>query len=670
MNGNGFHSRRTAGFEPHAGGTALGGPSGNDDDGTIGIPYGGNVDVNAHVHESSKDDHSINIKDKNVYVPPEFAGPPVGPGAGPFDTPSFGPGAGPFGKRSWGQGGTAMGGPSGNDEGQSFNMPITANIKTDVNEYNKDDHSIGIKNKNIHPAPVIEHFAPPPYAHGGPPPAGGPPSHPPFRGVEGEAPSKHFHIAATEFGKRFGPAPGGTALGGPGGGDEPDFPGPFVSGGTALGGPSGDDDGLNFGKPNVAHISSHVDEHSKDDHSIDIKHKDIGLPPPVGFAHPGFGAPFKRGFFPTQGATVEGGPSGNDGGQSFDEPITVSTSAEVNEVHKDDHSIKLKHEDITPPPFEAFAGPGPALAGAGRPFRRAYAPDAPQRQAGAPSGGTALGGPSGDDGGINFDTGADVDVDSNVQENHQDNHAIKIDDTHVHPAYTAYEVHTVPQYHWWTYEQQQQAAAPPVPVQEHPIYAASQPEVHEEHSAPPREEHHEQCSAEVREVFRTVTKTEYKEITPTTTVYKHPLVSETVQTSAAVPALKVEPKVHSMVYASVPASTVSHVYLRPEGTSAVYSMIPVHVPQVTPVSSSMDPMVSNGIMMSMATPVSNGPMVSMATPVSNSPNLRPSGASPEQSNAPNASPSSNALFMGAGARVSGGMYSAAAAVMGVLAFVL
>lgn len=600
-----------------------------------------------------------------------------------------------------------MGGPSGDDEGQTFNMPITGNFKTDVNEYNKDDHSIKIKDKHVHPAPVIEHVvAPPPHFEHGPPapagppaghPAGPPISHPPFRGASSEAPSEHFHIAATEFGKRFEPAAGGTALGGPGGGSEGNFPGPFVSGGTALGGPSGDDDGLNFGKPKTANIHNHVDEYSKDDHSIDIKHKDIVPPPPFAFGHPGFGAPFKRGLYPHEGGTAMGGPSGNDGGQEFNAPITVTTDTDVNEAYKDDHSIDLKHEDISPPPFGQFGGPGPVIPHGG-PFRRAYAPDAPERAAGTP-GGTALGGPSGEDDGINFDDGTDVGVNSNVHEHHTDNHAIKIDTTDVHPPHPVYyapeyatEVHAAPQWNWWTYEHQQAAAPPPAPVPEHTVWTAPQPEVHQVHEAPPqpqthstpqeapappahfeappqehqapppRQEHQEQCSAEVREVVRTVTKTQYKEVTPTQFVYKQPLVSESVQTTAAVPKLHVESKVHSsMVYASMPASSASHVYMRPQGSSGSYSMISVNVPMMTPVSSSY--------MGAMETPVSNGPYSSMATPASHSLNARPSGASPEQSNAPQDSPSGT-MFTGAGARVSGGVVSAAAAVMGVLAFVL
>ncbi|KAJ5225523.1 hypothetical protein N7468_006748 [Penicillium chermesinum] len=685
MNQNGFHLRRTAGFEPHVGGTALGGPSGNDDDGSFDLPYGGNVAVNTHVNEFGKDDHSINIKDKHVYEAPKYAGPPIGPGAGPFPHHAFGPGAGPFPKRSWGQGGTAMGGPSGNDEGQSFNMPITGIFNTEVNESNEDDHSIDIKNKDVHPPPIVEHVAPPhpaaEFGHGprigGP---AGPSSHPPFRGADNQAPPEHFHIAATEFDKRF--APGGTALGGPGGGDEPGFPGP-ISGGTALGGPSGDDDGLNFGKPHTAHIHTNVEEYSKDDHSIDIKHKDI-VPPPVFFGRPGFGAPFKRGLLPHEGGTALGGPSGDDGGQEFNMPITVETNTEVSEAYKDDHSIDLKNEDITtPPPFEPFGGPGPVLPpGGGHPWRRAYAPDASARFAGEP-GGTALGGPSGDDDGINFDDGTDVGVDSNVNEHHSDNHAIKIDTTNVHPPF---HVHEAPQWNWWSYEDQQAAApAPvvkqptgyPVPQPEHPVDSAPQPEhpappappakvevPAEEHPAlPPREEHQEQCSAEVREVVHTVTKTQYREVQATETIYKQPYVSEAVQTAAASTAVVPMHRVHSsMVHASVPASSVSYVYVRPEGTSAMYSMIPVHVPMATPSSASY--------MGAMMTPVSGAPYMSMATPVSHAPNMRPSGASPEQSNAPKASPSSNTLFTGAGARISGGVVSAAAAVMGVLAFVL
>ncbi|KAJ5633597.1 hypothetical protein N7528_001439 [Penicillium herquei] len=655
MSQNNFHQRRTAGFGPQVGGTALGGPSGNDGDGSNAWPYNAEVDAKSNVNEFNKDDHSVKIHNKEVHAPPPPIpyGPALGPGAGPFGHafgPALGPGAGPFPKRGWPAGGTAEGGPSGNDEGQVFNMPITGNFKTDVNDYNKDDHSISVKNKDIHASPII---VPPPHPHfGGPGGPGGPPGG--FREAnEGD----HFHIPAGAFAKRF--APGGTALGGPGGGDFHGSPGPFIPGGTALGGPSGDDDGgdLNFGKS--AHIHTNVNEASKDDHSIDIKHKDIYERP--------FGVPFKRGFYPEAGGTALGGPSGNDGGQEFNMPITIDTDTAVNESYEDDHSIDLKHKDVyAPPPFPV----------GGAPFRRAYAPS---REEGSDddfppvAGGTALGGPSGDDSDGDFNDPTDIGVDTNVNENHQDNHAIKLDTTTVHrpewavPVAHVQEVQEVPEMPWMTYEDQQHAAGAPVPVNQVATFDASGP-------APPtdRDEHEQssQCDA-VHEVVRTVTKTQYKQVAATKTVYQQaPVVSQAVETSAipmsAVPnQMEVDPKVmssavHGSQFASAPAPAASsfapyesYNYKSQAPMSspvAMYSMIPVQVPVA-----------------------SSSYMGSMATPAASMGLNMPSGVSPEHSAmaSASASPSSHSpFFTGAATRVSGGLASAAAAVVGVLAFVL
>jgi hypothetical protein len=636
---------------PHVGGTAIGGPSGNDEDG--GFNYGGaNVQTHTTVDEYSKDDHSINIKDTDVYPPPLV----------------FGPGEGPFPKRGLypHYGGTAIGGPSGNDEGQTFDMPIIANVQTTVDEYAKDDHSIEVKNKDIHPPPV---FAPVRAPNHPPAGFGGRPSG--FR--ETANPNEdHYHVPASAFEKRWGYEAGGTAMGGPSGGEDdngpesgPDndgeepygFNGPFVSGGTAEGGPSGDDDGVSFGNPVTANVQSNVNEYSKDDHSVHVKDTEI-YPPP--FSR--FGAPFKRDWEPVQGATVMGGPSGNDGGQTFSAPITVDVTTGVHEHYEDDHSIDLQHEDVyAPPPFPIGGGPGPMMPQGGAPFRRAYAPE---RVSG---GGTAMGGPSGEDGGVSFGNPTSVGVDSDVNEHSEDNHAINVDTTHVHPPPVA-----VPHMPWMPYHDETPIEHPgpvAVPHAETPEAApappsAPVPEAHEEQPAPPSapEEDHEevpQCAPQVQEVVHTVTKTQYKEVHPTLTVYATPVAvptSATPQESQAEPQVDYSaPAEHGSEFASAPAaptssaaapSSYNYTPQRPMSSSASYSMISVQIPSATP---------SSSMMMSMATPSSSHGL--------------PSGA--DALHRPSASSMPSAImFQGSAARISGGVVSVAAAVAGVLAFVL
>lgn len=94
-----------------------------------------------------------------------------------------------------------------------------------------------------------------------------------------------------------------------------------------------------------------------------------------------------------------------------------------------------------------------------------------------------------------------------------------------------------------------------------------------------------------------------------------------------------------------------HKYAASQGPS--YSKIAVHVP--------------------MATPASYG-VFSKATPSGSMGHMVPTGASAQKAAASSASPSPSAshgiMFQGDAARLSGGIFSAAAAVMGVLAFIL
>jgi hypothetical protein len=125
----------------------------------------------------------------------------------------------------------------------------------------------------------------------------------------------------------------------------------------------------------------------------------------------------------------------------------------------------------------------------------------------------------------------------------------------------------------------------------------------------------------------------------------------------------VDPKVFSN---AVPASTpvsgpassgvrsyASYAYAsqRPMSHVASYSMIPVHGPMATPASSSY----------------------AMATPSGSMAKTMPTGVDALSHGAQSAaaSPSVHAvMFEGGAARLSGGLFSAAAGVMGVLAFIL
>ncbi|CAG8091893.1 unnamed protein product [Penicillium nalgiovense] len=255
-------------FHPQTGGTAIGGPSGNDVDGGFVSPYSANIKTDTKVNEWQKDDHSVKLKHTDVYPHPAVVPVPFGHGA-------QAPGMGPFGKGKRGvPGGTAMGGPSGNDEGQSFDMSVTGVFNTETEEENQDDHSTEIEHTDVHPAPVHVH------------PAG------PAPGI----------FRPGTFAKRFG---------------EPH------SGGTAIGGPSGNDGGQSFSAPTNIKTDTGISEHNEDNHSIDLEHEDV-------YPHPHTGAfsPFRR--------SVNFGPPGHGAPGHF-EPHPESHFEPHPESHYEPH---------------------------------------------------------------------------------------------------------------------------------------------------------------------------------------------------------------------------------------------------------------------------------------------------------------------------------------------
>ncbi|EKV07788.1 Enamelin [Penicillium digitatum Pd1] len=579
-----FAERQEHDFHPQAGGTAIGGPSGNDDDGFVS-PYSASIQTETHVNQWNKDDHSIKLKHTDVYpAPPVLPVPfehrrPQGPQEGPFEKR----------KRS-APGGTAIGGPSGDDEGQSFELSVTGVFDTEVHDENQDDHSIDLKEKNIYPAaPVVVH--PPP--HFGGPPRGG------YRGPAG-SPSAGFNAPSQGYEKRFGPH----------------------AGGTAIGGPSGNDGGQSFSLSTSIETSADVHEHNEDDHSIGLTHEDVypyphahsfspfrrsenhgppghGGAPPAGhfephpephyephteahyephnephyephpephfenhpephfenhpephyaphysptyephyephttFEHeltslknnnngPSAGSIVfgRRGFPAGPGPHVEPHPEPHfepHSGTHFEphpEPHFEPHSETHFEPHPEPHYAPHPepHFESNPEPhFENHPEPhydphyspsytphyephttfdseitslknnnnGPA-AGSITFRRRAYAPT---RDADI-GGGTAIGGPSGDDDGSAFSAPTDVDVTNDVDEHNEDNHAITGDFTHVHPDGPA------------EYSGEDQVEGP-------------------------------QCAAQTQDVVHTVTKTQYKTAEATHVVYQSAPVVE------------------------------------------------------------------------------------------------------------------------------------------------
>ncbi|KAJ5879130.1 hypothetical protein N7455_002595 [Penicillium solitum] len=794
-----FAERHEHDFHPQAGGTAIGGPSGNDNDGGFVSPYSASIKTDTKVNQWNKDDHSTKLKHTDVYPRPPVVPVPFGHPAG--HGPQV-PGMGPFGKgkRGGAPGGTAIGGPSGNDEGQSFDMSVTGVFNTEVEDENKDDHSIDVKNKHVYAPPVIEH--PPPHFSG---------------------PSRGGYNRPDAFGKRFGPH----------------------AGGTAIGGPSGNDGGQSFSAPTNIQTSTDVNEHNEDDHSIGLKHEDIyahpfapfrrsenhgpaghgGAPPPGHFEphpeshfephteshyqphsephyephpephyenhpephtenhpephyEPHYSPTYEPHYEPhttleheitsvknnnngpSAGSIAFGrrgvpGPPGHGGAppaghfephpESHFEPHTESHYQPHSEPHYEPHP-EPHYENHPEPHTENHPEPhyaphyspsykphyephttfeseltelknnnnGPA-AGSIAFGRRAYAPT-PETSVG---GGTAIGGPSGNDGGSSFSAPTDVDVSTDVDEHNEDNHAIKGDFTHVHPGAS-------------------------------PEYA--------------REDHVEapQCAAQVHEVVHTVTKTQYKTAEATHVAYQsapafeydpipandphHPAGADAYAPSGPAPSTPdnaphhpagadayapsgpapsspggehpsyaIPPTdnlipAHGPMAVPTPGSSAGYSdWAQPSGPAQSYGSFPKpstggdpygSFPQKSvgadPYGSFAKPSVGANpypasapapsdyaaqrpsyskiaVHVPMATPASYGAF-SQATPSVSMGKMIPTGVSAEQKASPSSSASASVshgvMFEGGAARLSGGLVSAAAAVMGVLAFIL
>ena len=750
----------------------------------------------------NKDDHSITLKHTDVYPSPPSA--PTGPQV---------PGMGPFGKgKRSAPGGTAIGGPSGNDEGQSFDMSVTGIFNTEVEDVNKDDHSIDIKNKHVHPVAVVH---PPPQFNG--PPRGG------YRGPAGP-PSTGFNTPPGAFGKRFGPP---------------------HAGGTAIGGPSGNDGGQSFSAPTFIHTDTDVNEHNEDDHSIKLKHEDIyprphghgfvpfrrseshgppghGGAPPAGHFEPHSEPHFEPHFEPHSESHYEphsephyephpephfenhpephfenhpephyaphysptyaphyephttfeheitslknnnngpaagsiafgrrgfpGGPESHPGPhpevhiephsephfephtESHYEPHSEPHYAPHPEPHFENHPEphienhpEPHYEPHYSPSYEPHYEPhttldyeltslknnnnGPA-AGSIAFGRRAYAPT-PETGVG---GGTAIGGPSGNDGGEGWSTPTNIDVNTDVNEHNEDNHAIKGDFTHFHPEAApeyspdnrvdapqcAAQVHEV--VHTVTKTQYHTAEATHVAYQSAPVVGSDVFSVtaptesfapvpygeYPQHSAEATHVAYQSAPVVGSDVFSVTAPKESSAPVPYGDYPQHSAGADPYVSPAPTPSnygfehpSYPVPTDESVVRAQAPATTPV------AGPSAAYSNYPQHPVGADPYAASASapynyasqrPSYSKiPVHVPAATPAPYDAF-SKAAPSHSKGKMVPTGVSAQHKASPSSSASASVsrgvMFEGNAARVSGGIASAAAAVMGVLAFIL
>ncbi|KAF4285172.1 hypothetical protein CNMCM8686_005145 [Aspergillus fumigatus] len=295
-----FHHPPGVGFRKRGGGdtTVIGGPSGDDGGNSAEVEFESTYE--SSVKDYYKDDHSVDIENHVIHPPPVFHPPPV-PG---------------FRKRGGGDT-TVIGGPSGDDGGNSASFEFDSSYASSVKDWYKDDHSVDVKNTVIHPPPVFH-----------PPPVQG------FRkrddgGSHIGTPNSHKQGKAAEGDKSGASAKHGGV--------------------TLIKGPSGNDGGNSAEIEFDSKYASAVEDHYKDDHSVDIKNHVVAPPAvPKGFR--------KRGSDPV----LLGGPSGDDEGNDADFVFDDDYSSTVDDHYVDDHSVKAENWIVHVPPPPSPPRPEPS----------------------------------------------------------------------------------------------------------------------------------------------------------------------------------------------------------------------------------------------------------------------------------------------------------------------
>ncbi|KAL4971027.1 putative GPI anchored protein [Aspergillus stella-maris] len=372
------HWKRKAG-EPES--TVIGGPSGPDVGNAADIPTVNTF--SSEVDDDYNDNHSWDVDATTVIKPPA-----------------------PHWWRRGEEPATVIGGPSGPDVGNSASFSTVNKFSSEYTGKYSDDHHVDFDSTVVvkppgHPALGFHH----PMHQGrsdrrnvnDPPDVHDDDDEPGYEGRVGK--------------KRAAPA---TVIGGPSGPDvgssadiptvntftstvdedwdddhhvhvDSDFsvkPGWKRAGpATVIGGPSGADVGNSAGIPTVNTFTSTVDDDWNDDHHVDVDSDFI----------------VKPGWKRAGPATVIGGPSGPDIGNAADIPTENSFSSTVHDTWIDDHHLDVDSDFIVKPGWKR-AGPA-----------------------------TVIGGPSGPDVGNSADIPTLNSFTSTVDEDYNDDHHVDVD---------------------------------------------------------------------------------------------------------------------------------------------------------------------------------------------------------------------------------------------------
>ncbi|KAL4753967.1 hypothetical protein BDW72DRAFT_5685 [Aspergillus terricola var. indicus] len=317
--GHGHHKRVAGG----PGKTVIGGPSGDD----IGNGFAA-ATVNtfsSEVNEAYKDDHSVDV-DKTTIIKPHhhrrgdnFPEVPVKP--------------------------TVIGGPSGDDIGNAADIPTLNEFSSSVTESYVDNHSVDVdKNTVVKPHWRRQHSV----LDG---PGGDDVGSAAFLADVNEFSSsftgKYKDDHSVDIDKTTIVKPSGhhgQEHGGSGFHHPPNKHEARGEPATVIGGPSGDDIGNFADIPTVNSFTSSFNGQYTDDHSIDVDKTFIVKPHKARAVRPGHEE--EDGNDGEEGATVVGGPSGDDVGNGFAAASVNTVDTETNESVNDDHSVKVDKTEI------------------------------------------------------------------------------------------------------------------------------------------------------------------------------------------------------------------------------------------------------------------------------------------------------------------------------------
>ena len=305
------------------------------------------VSYDNQVNNWSSDDHSVHVHDNGPVYPRAAAS----SGAVRHPPP------------------TSVDGPTGDDQGQNLDIPISGHYSTEFTGWHHDDHHVDVNNNNPYPYPpwfgrraLIPSASPSSVPLPSSTPSSGAGSSPEsVSGPTGDDGGQSLTIPisgsySSEF-NNWRSDDHSTDVNNNGYWRRALLPNPSASQSSAqpsgtpasspdsVDGPTGDDGGQSLTIPISGYYSSEFNWWNKDDHSTDVNNN--GYPYPYA----------KRSPQPSGSPESVDGPTGDDGGQNLGIPISADYSNEVNWYNHDDHSVDVNNNGYPYPYVKRTDGP-------------------------------------------------------------------------------------------------------------------------------------------------------------------------------------------------------------------------------------------------------------------------------------------------------------------------